>query len=114
MRSPCAGVPLPGGKPVPSGRILMPEAFTSDSEIGCPRLGPCASAGAATSAATSTNLGVDMAHLAFSVDRPARDRIEMLVGERRHRERRGRLAARGDERGARRLRVPGLVPGAAL
>src|SRR3954469_5670332 len=96
MRSPCAGVPLPGGSPVPSGRMLMSHALTSDSEMGWPR--PCANTGMATNATRRNALRIDMAHLAFSVDRPAHDGVEVLVGKRRHRERRRRLAARGDER----------------
>src|SRR5258706_14264735 len=114
MRPPCAAVPLPAGRPVPSGRMLMSHGLMSASVTGWPRFGPCASAGEAASTASARNLRVDMAHLAFRVDRPARDGIAMLIGKTRHREGRRGLASRGDELGARRLRVAGLIPGAAL
>src|SRR5262245_33634060 len=67
MGAPCAGVPLPGGRPVPSGIALMSQAPTSFSVIGWPRLGPCwASAvpvASASAAARRTDLRVDMFHL---------------------------------------------------
>src|SRR5215510_9110221 len=71
--APCAAVPLPGGRPPPSGEALMSQALMSASEIGCPRLGVCASAEETLRSAASANLGVDMADLAFRVDRPAGD-----------------------------------------
>src|SRR6476659_6922257 len=49
---PCSGVPLPGGNPVPSGRMLMSHAATSASDIGFPS--PCANA-ADTPSTTSTD-----------------------------------------------------------
>src|SRR5262252_9322889 len=39
--APCAAVPLPGGRPVPSGRMLMSHAAMSASEIFAPRPGDC-------------------------------------------------------------------------
>src|SRR5258708_37278041 len=89
MRSPCAGVPPPGGKPVPSGRILMSQAAMSAGSIGLPRLGPSAKAAPDPSATRSTNacpgLGVNMLHLPFAVDRPARYAVVGLVREADHR-----------------------------
>src|SRR6266550_3681766 len=40
MLAPTVGVPLPGGRPVPSGRMLMSQAAISASEMGVPN--PCA------------------------------------------------------------------------
>src|SRR5215467_10000967 len=42
MRAPWAGVPLPGGKPVPSGGMLISQAVRSDSATGFPSPGPSA------------------------------------------------------------------------
>src|SRR5882762_2949396 len=44
MREPSAGVPLPGGRPEPSGMMLISQAAISAGEIGFPRFGPCAKA----------------------------------------------------------------------
>ena len=43
MRAPCEGVPLPGGRPVPSGWMWMSQAASSDALIGFPSLGSTAS-----------------------------------------------------------------------
>ena len=37
--APCAGVPLPGGRLVPSGRMVMSQALMSASLIGLPSFG---------------------------------------------------------------------------
>src|SRR5690242_4342656 len=119
----------------------MSQCWTSASEIFLPRLGEvegdCASATPAppTSAtrrsartflvahvlvgepaATSPEhaLRVDMLDLPFAVDAPAGDAVVMLVGEgERRRHRLPGLPALRHEVGAQRLRVAGLVPGAA-
>src|SRR5687767_4093208 len=39
IRAPSAGVPLPGGRPVPSGKTLMFHAAISAGLIGFPRFG---------------------------------------------------------------------------
>src|SRR6266853_5642152 len=118
MRSPCAGVPPPGGKPVPSGRMLMSQAAMSAGSIGLPRLGPSAKAAPDPSAIASTNacrgLGVNMFHLPFAVDRPTREAVVVLVRETEQRRNIPGLAALGDELRPGRLHVAGFVPRAAL
>src|SRR5438067_8139789 len=76
--APCAIVPLPDGRPVPSASTCRSQAARSPCWSALPRFGPAASAGAAASARTSA-LSVDMAHLPVAVDRPARDPVEMLA-----------------------------------
>src|SRR5258706_2076978 len=119
MRAPCAGVPLPGGRPPPSGRILMSQAAISAAVIGLPSPGPSATAtlakqANATPAAQPENLCINMSDLAFAVDRPARDAVVMLRRERGHRRDGLGLTTLGDNLGTRRLHVAGLVPCAAL
>src|SRR5689334_20550825 len=95
--------------------MLMSQAAISACVTGLPRLGPAAIAALdAIAHSAAIVLGVDMLHLAFRVDRPAGDGVEVLVGEAEHAGRLLRLAALGDELAARRLDVAGLVPGAAL
>src|SRR5207302_2763415 len=43
-RAPCVAVPLPGGRPVPSGITAVSQALMSASEIGFPSRGVWASA----------------------------------------------------------------------
>src|SRR5258706_16451329 len=80
MRSPCAGVPPPGGKPVPSGRMLMSQGAISAGSVVLPRLGPSATAvpapyTKASAAAEIETLRVNMTHLAYAVDRPTREAV---------------------------------------
>src|SRR5215467_6030715 len=116
MGAPCAAVPLPGGRPVPSGRMLMSHAAISASEIFAPRPGDCADAAPQASVRVSSarGLSVDMFHLPLAVDRPAREAVVVLVGEREHVRRLLGLAALRDELGAQRLRVAAFVPCATL
>src|SRR5712692_2405773 len=118
MRAPCAAMPLPRGRPVPSGRMLMSQALTSASATGWPRPGVSpASAAAAPASASATgkqNLSVHMLDLPVAVDRPAGDAVEVLIGEAEHRRRRLGLPAQRHELGAGRLHVAAFVPGAAL
>src|SRR5215470_7841475 len=119
MRAPCAGVPAPGGKPVPSGCTLMSHTTMAAGSIGWPRLGPAAATTpaarqSARHAAASLPLGVDMLHLPRAVDRPAGDGIAVLVQHRHGGRDRLQLPAFGHKVGASRLHVAGLVPGAAL
>src|SRR5918912_2890445 len=81
--APCAMVPLPGGKPLPSGYAWMSHAAISACVTGLPRFGPAASAGPHTRS-SAQNLSVHMAHLALAVDRPACDAVEMLAREAEH------------------------------
>src|SRR5262249_25304504 len=119
MRAPCAGVPAPGGKPVPSGCTLMSHAPRAAGSIGCPRWGPAAATTPATSqsarhAAAILPLDVDMLHLPRMVDRPARDGIAVLVQHRHGGRDRLQLPTFGHKFDTGRLHVAGLVPGAAL
>src|SRR5579864_5338974 len=77
--SPCAAVPLPGGSPVPSGRMKMSHALRSDGAIGLPRpgvLAAWAAAGAKVSAAKRPRtirrerLNIDMLDLPVGFDAP--------------------------------------------
>src|SRR6266545_409373 len=92
-------VPLPAGRPVPSGRMAMSHALMSGSEIGLPRPGVSATAAGAVqaNAIASRSLRVDMLDLPVAVDAPARRAVVVLVGERkRAAHRRLGLAAGGD------------------
>src|SRR5215471_7119229 len=86
--APCSAVPLPAGKPVPSGRMLMSHALISASEIGFPSPGGSASAAGAATASASTReevaLSIDMLDLSLVVDRPAREAVVVLAGESEH------------------------------
>src|ERR1700693_5356844 len=117
--APCAEVPLPGGRPVPSGMMEMSQAARSEGLTGLPRLGPSAKAAPAARAnasetVLSESLRIDMLDLPFGVDRPAGDGIEVLARERQDRWRLRGLTARGHELRPGRLRVAGFIPGAAL
>src|SRR3989442_9469076 len=117
MRAPSAGVPPPGGKPVPSGMMLMSQAAISAALIGFPRFGPSAKAALEASASTRAeprSLCVNMGDLAFAVDRPARGAVVVLAREGRDGRARLRLAALGHDLRAGRLHVAALVPRAAL
>src|SRR5690242_18824134 len=109
MGAPCAGVPLPGGNPVPSGMMLMSHGAMSFGSIGLPRLGISAAIAApaipAPSAMPGTQLRIDMSDLALRIHRPAGDRVEMLAGKISDRRRFGRLPAQRHELRARRLRI---------
>src|SRR5262245_27551713 len=115
--APWAGVPLPGGMLVPSGRTAMSQALVSASEMLLPSPGESASAAdpnANVSATERRRLRVDMFDLPFVVDAPGRDAVVVLVGERQAiGDRAFSLPAGGHEFRAQRLSVAGLVPGAA-
>src|SRR3954467_12778826 len=118
MTAPCAGVPLPGGRPTPSGAMLTSQGARSAAVIGCPYLGASAASAAlqtsASAAAKADCLSIDMAHLALGIDPPARDGVAVL-----HRER-GDIGctpgwtALGNECFSRRLHVAGFVGRTAL
>src|SRR3984893_6240099 len=119
MRAPWAGVPPPGGKPVPSGSMLMSHAAKAAASNGLPRLGPSAEAAPeatqkASQTAVISPLRINMLDLPRAVDPPAGDGVEVMVQHHRDRWDRLKLAALGDKLGAGRLHVAGLVPGAAL
>src|SRR5215471_18102508 len=83
--APSAGVPWPGGRPAPFGRIAMSHCRMSASESGRPRLGDSASAMSAPPASasrrTASGLRIDMLDLPFAVDAPAGDAVVVLVRE---------------------------------
>src|SRR5467141_4129990 len=116
MGAPCAGVPLPGGKPLPSGGMLMSQAAMSAVSMGLPRLGPAARQPKLTAKIdrAAVNLCVDMAHRPRAADRPAGHAVVVLARERRHRRDFHSLAAYGDDLRAGRLHVACLVPCPAL
>src|SRR2546422_2697147 len=117
MRAPWAGVPPPGGRPVPSAWMLMSQAAISAGAIGVPRFGPAEKAAPEprpSARAIPRSLCVDMFHLPFAVDRPAREAVVVLVRESQHVRDLLGLAALGHELGAGRLHVPRFIPGAAL
>src|ERR1700752_1216204 len=95
MASPSIAVPRPGGRPAPSGPMLMSHAAMSPGAIGCPNCGAWArAAGAMVSIDTLTamDLSVNIAGLPLLVDAPACDGVVVvdppqaaLVGELRAR-----------------------------
>src|SRR5438477_1218013 len=119
MWAPWAGVPAPGGKPVPSGSMLISHAAMAAASAGLPRSSTSAEAApAVTEKASQTAaislLRVNMLDLPGAFDAPAGDRVEMVVQHHRDRRDRLQLPALGDKLGAGRLHVANLVPGAAL
>src|SRR3954467_7624337 len=87
ITAPSADVPLPGGKPLPSGPMLMSQSARSASLIFWPSPGGSASAAPAQSAnakARANGLAVDMLGLPLVVDRPARDDVHVAHRERNH------------------------------
>src|SRR2546423_848646 len=115
MRAPSTGVPLPGGRPDPSGRILMSQAAISAGVTGFPRFGACAKAILALTAKVSMTanprrLRVYMLHLPAGLNRPTGDGVVMLAGKGGQRRNSRGLAARCHQLGSGRLRVSGLIP----
>src|SRR5450432_543124 len=73
---PCATVPLPSGKPLPSGRTSISHAFISSGDAGRPK--STALAGDETMPATTaakTVLGKDIANPPRRIDAPGLLRI---------------------------------------
>src|ERR1700758_3560383 len=120
IAAPCAAVPLPGGRPLPSGPMLMSHSARSASLTLWPRPGPSAAmAGAASSPsanemAIAKRLRIDMLRLPGGVDRPARDHVHVPHREGSDGEVELGCAALGQQLGAGRLHVAGFVPRAAL
>src|SRR5882762_5031789 len=96
----------------------MSQAARSASDAGFPS--PAVSANAAAvprptaSARTHRTLCVNMLDLPAALDPPARDAVEVLVGESEDGWRLLGFAAQRHEFRAGRLHIAGLVPGAAL
>src|SRR5436190_17697004 len=81
--SPCFGVPLPGGRPTPSGPMLMSHAAISSGVATRPRFGLSAANAMADvvariEPAMRRALRIDMLHLAFVGNGPGRDRIGVI------------------------------------
>src|SRR6516225_5367154 len=95
MASPSIAVPRPGGRPTPSGPMLMSHAAMSAGAIGCPNCGAWARAADAIVSIdmqTATGLSVNIANLAHLVNAPACDGVVVvdptqatLIGELRAR-----------------------------
>src|ERR1700694_1095315 len=99
MRAPSVGVPLPGGRPEPSGSTLMSQAATSAGLIGFPRFGAWAKANSALRASVSVtanprSLRVHMLYLPAGLDRPTGDSVVVLAREAANRQNSGGLGAR--------------------
>src|SRR3954463_1549881 len=108
--SPCFGVPLPGGRPTPSGPMLMSHAAISSGVAARPRFGLSAANAAAEAtarpeAAIRRALRVDMLHLAFVGNCPGRNGVGVIDRS---------VAARGDHLLTRGLQITGVVGRAAL
>src|ERR1019366_117469 len=78
--APCAGVPLPGGNPVPSGITKMSQAARSEGLTGLPRLGPSAKAAPVASPNASAPAQIEISRIdmldpPFGIDRPAGDGV---------------------------------------
>src|SRR3954454_24108755 len=125
MAAPWAAVPLPGGRPLPSGPMLMSQRARSDSLIFWPRPGgSAASAVPAVNAIasgmrtrllrTEITLHIDMFRLPVALDGPAHDVVHVPHREGDDRRVDLRRAALGPHLLARRLDIAGLIPGPAL
>src|SRR5215813_4171863 len=82
MTAPCAAVPLPGGRPAPSGGMLTSHAATSAGVAVRPRPGVSVTtaglaqpARVATQMPTATRLRVDIFHLAAPRHAPGLDGV---------------------------------------
>src|ERR1019366_4170335 len=112
---PWAGVPLPGGRPLPSGPMLMSQSARSASLTGLPSPGRSAAIAAPPTPSTSpmttaSCLPVDMLGLPVAVDGPARDDVHVPHREGGHRNVDLGGAALGEHLLAGRLDIAGLVP----
>src|SRR5215475_2050838 len=119
MGAPWAGVPLPGGKPVPSGKMLISQAVISAGSIGFPRFGAWAKAvlepkQSARIKAVIKILRINMFDLPLAVDRPTRGAVIVLTRKSGYGRDFCRLATHGHDLSARRLHIAGLVPRATL
>src|SRR6266700_1640249 len=112
MAAPCADVPLPGGRPLPSGPMLMSHSASSASLTGLPSPGRSAATAVAAppsaimrGTTTVRRLSVNMLDLPFVVGRPARDDVHVPHREGGHRNVDLGLAALGKHLGTGRLHV---------
>src|SRR5271169_7154544 len=82
--APWSDVPLPAGKPAPLGSISISHGAISAGTIGLPRFRPSPNARPVPIARVhkpdnSRILCVRMRHRSLVVDRPAHDRVEMMI-----------------------------------
>src|SRR3984893_5587208 len=99
--------------------MLMSHAAISAASIGLPRLGPSAEAAPAarpkaSQTAVTSLLRVSMLDPPRAVDRPAGDRVKMVVQHHRDRRDGFQLPALGDKLGTGRLHGACRAPGAVL
>src|SRR3981189_762573 len=81
MASPSIAVPRPGGRPTPSGPMLMSHGAISASAIGCPNCGAWARAAygpVSIDMQTAMHLSVNIAGLPHLVDTPACDGVVVV------------------------------------
>src|SRR5258708_37132072 len=120
MGAPCAAVPSPGGSHLPSRPISISQAAMSAGLTGLPRLGLgrlAAKAGAIAKAQSRSGmraLSIGMFHHAMLIDRPACDRVEVMIAERPNGRHGIQLAARRHELSPCRLISTLIIPGATL
>src|SRR5712672_4043117 len=108
MASPWIAVPRPGGRPTPSGPMLMSHAAMSAGAIGCPNCGAWARAADAIVSIdmqTAMRLSVNIAGLPLLVDAPTCDGVVVVDPTQ---------AALGRELRTRWLHHAGVVSGATL
>src|SRR5258705_5954410 len=108
MASPSIAVPRPGGRPSPSGPMLMSHAAMSAGAIGCPKCGAWARAADAIVSMDmqpAMRLSVNIAGLPHLVNAPACDGVVVVDPTQ---------AALGRELRTRRLHHAGVVGGATL
>src|SRR5215467_1155476 len=113
-RAPAAAVPLPGGKPAPSGPTLMSQPAICAGVASRPRFGPSivvvvtprpAQPPTTSASARATRSRVDMLHLAVRRHAPGLDAVEVKGPV---------VAVLGDELLALRLHATRVVGGARL
>src|SRR5439155_26361399 len=85
-RAPSAGVPLPGGRHVPSGRMLMSHSDRSAAVMGIPSFGACPNAALEHSASVTKirnvrSLSVNIPYLPDAFERPACNGVIVLARE---------------------------------
>src|SRR5262249_46459417 len=118
IRAPSAGVPLPDGRPVPSGRTLISQAAMSAGLIGFPRFGDWLNAALEPRKSVSTKnaaaLRVYMFHLPGALNGPTGDGIVVLARKCRHRGNLCGLTTRSHELSSGWLSVSGIIPCTAL
>src|SRR5580692_1761884 len=117
--APSAALPLPGGRLVPSGRMLMSHSARSLWLTGLPRFGVSAKAAPPPIASAKAQVAlrrsrIDMPDLTLGIHAPPGDGVEVVAGKAERRRRPRSLSALVHELVAGRLHVAALVPRPAL